>query len=249
MEMQFFVPPDTEGEWFDHWQRKRKKWYETLGIQATNLQLVPHQTLAHYARKAVDITYEFPFGQKEVEGIHARGDFDLHQHQTYAKKKLQYFDPSLNESYIPHVIETSVGLDRLVLMLLCEKLVLPPEGEADKKRAFLQLPPPLAPIQAAILPLMKKDGLDNLAQSLFQAYSYRLQLHYDEVGSIGKRYARQDVIGTPFCLTIDYQTLVDKTITLRLRDTTEQKRLPIDEAMAYVMQEVALDSLLRQLVS
>ena len=248
MEMQFFVRPGTEAHWFDYWKAQRLQWHCALGIPAEQLRLHPHQQLAHYAQAAVDIEYAFPFGQKEIEGIHSRTDFDLKQHQTYANKKIQYFDPEINKSYTPYVIETSLGCDRLVLMLLCQGLTQETvTGGEPTTRTYLKLPPALAPIQAAILPLVKKDGLPAKAQKLAAALRLDFSLIYEESQSIGKRYARQDLIGTPYCITVDHQTLEDDTVTLRDRDTMQQQRLSVQKLRDYLEERVALQTILRKL--
>lgn len=249
MEMQFFVRPGTEAHWFDYWKTQRLQWHLALGIPSDQLRLQPHEHLAHYAQAAVDIEYAFPFGQKEVEGIHSRTDFDLKQHQAHAKKKLQYFDPEINQNYTPYVIETSLGCDRLVLMLLCQGLTQEtvPDGEQTKTRTYLKLPPALAPIKAAILPLVKKDGLPERAQELVAALRLDFPLAYEEAQSIGKRYARQDLIGTPYCITVDHQTLEDDTVTLRERDSMEQQRLPAQALRNYLEERVALQTVLKKL--
>ncbi len=245
MEMQFFVPPEQTQQWFDYWKNTRQQWYQTLGIPTQHLKTHPHKQLAHYATAAVDITYQFPFGDKEIEGIHIRGDFDLKNHENHSKKKLQYFDPQRKTSYLPHVVETSAGCDRLILMLLCN--AFKQTTTAGKTRTYLQLPPPIAPIQAAILPLVKKDGLAEYGQKVFSQLKYDFSMVYDTAGSIGKRYTRQDLIGTPYCITIDYQTLQDNTITLRERDTMQQHRIPIQAVNDFLQTHISIKTLLKQL--
>lgn len=248
MEMQFFIQPGTEERWFNYWQESRKAWYSSLGIHQQKINLHPHKQLAHYATAAVDIEYAFPFGFKEVEGIHSRTDFDLKNHAHYAKKKLQYFDPDLKKSYTPYVIETSVGLDRLVLMLLSNALEKENNLADDKgERTYLKLPPPLAPIKAAIFPLVKKDGLAETALALFNKLKYDFTLIYEEAQSIGKRYTRQDLIGTPYCITIDYQTLEDETVTIRERDSMAQHRIKMAEVAGHLHTTTNIKSLLLQL--
>ncbi|MEL6539192.1 MAG: glycine--tRNA ligase [Bacteroidota bacterium] len=247
MEMQFFVRPGTEESWFEHWRETRLQWHVILGISESRLQVRAHEQLAHYAKAAVDIEYSFPFGTKEVEGIHSRGDFDLQRHQQFSRKKLQYFDPTLNQSYIPYVIETSVGCDRLVLMLLCEGLTKEAITSEQKSRIYLRLPPALAPIKAAILPLVKKDNLPDVAQKIVQTLQFDCAVAYDEGASIGKRYARQDLIGTPYCITVDHQTLEDQTVTLRERDSMQQHRIPLTALRNYLAERVSLQSLLRHI--
>lgn len=252
MEMQFFIQPGTEKEWFDYWKETRRAWYNGLGIDAQKINIRPHQQLAHYAAAAVDIEYAFPFGFKEVEGIHSRTDFDLSNHEQYAKKKLQYFDSKSQKNYIPYVIETSVGLDRLILMLLSNAFIQEKrDGSVDegghKGRTYLKLPLPLAPIKAAIFPLVKKDGLEEKALEVFDQLKYDFSLVYEAASSIGKRYARQDLIGTPYCLTIDYQTLEDATITVRERDSMAQYRMTVAEVADHLQATTSIKSLLLQL--
>lgn len=249
MEMQFFVQPGTEDHWFEYWKEQRLKWHLALGTPKNRLSVHPHEQLAHYARAAVDIEYAFPFGQKEIEGIHSRTDFDLKQHQTYSKKKLQYFDPAINESYTPYVIETSLGCDRLILALLCQGLINEPinNSETGKTRTYLKLPPALAPVKAAILPLVKKEGLPERAQKIRNELQLDFAVNYEESGSIGKRYARQDLVGTPYCITVDHQTLEDDMVTLRERDSMEQQRLPVQALRNYLEERVTLRSILSKL--
>lgn len=227
MEMQYFVRPGSELEWYKEWAATRMKWHKALGIPEEKLRRHDHEKLAHYANAAMDIEYQFPFGFKEVEGIHSRTDFDLKSHQAYSKKKQQYFDPEINQNYIPYVIETSIGADRLFLMTLCNAYV--DETVEGKQRTYLKFHPALAPVKAAILPLTKKDGLPEKAKEIVENLKYDFNIIYEEAASIGKRYTRQDLIGTPFCIAIDHQTLEDNTVTIRHRDTTEQERLPISE--------------------
>lgn len=227
MEMQYFVRPGTELEWYKEWADKRVKWHLALGIPADKIRRHDHEKLAHYANAALDIEYAFPFGNKEVEGIHSRTDFDLKSHQEYSKKKQQYFDPEINQNYIPYVIETSIGADRLFLMTLCNAYV--DETVDGKQRTYLKFHPAIAPVKAAILPLTKKDGLPEKAKEIVEDLKYDFNIIYEDAASIGKRYTRQDLIGTPFCIAVDHQTLEDNTVTIRHRDTTEQERLPISE--------------------
>ena len=247
MEMQFFIQPGTDKKWFDDWQALRWQWYLALGIPEDKLNIKKHDKLAHYAQAAVDIEYQFPFGYKEIEGIHARGDFDLKSHATTTKKKIQYFDPELNKNYTPHVIETSAGCDRLLLMLLCEAFTQETtvENGEGKERTYLKLHPALAPIKAAIFPLVKKDGLPEKAQQIFDSLKYDFTLIYEENQSIGRRYTRQDLIGTPYCITIDYQTLVDDTVTLRHRDSMHQERIAITSLQGFLTQNVSLKTILK----
>ena len=232
MEMQFFVRPGTEMEWYEHWKTTRLEWHTQLGIPAEKLRFHDHTKLAHYANAAADIEFEFPFGWKELEGIHSRTDFDLTQHQTYSKKKIQYFDNEINKNYVPYVVETSVGLDRLVLVILslayAEETWTKEDGTEDS-RVVLRIPAKIAPTKLAVLPLVKKDGLPEIAEALVNECRPHFHCFYEEKDAIGKRYRRQDAIGTPFCVTIDHQTKEDGTVTLRHRDSMLQERLPLKE--------------------
>ncbi len=227
MELQFFVRPGTEMEWYHYWKEARLKWHKALGISPDKYRFHDHLKLAHYANAAADIEFEFPFGFKELEGIHSRTDFDLKSHEQFSGKKLQYFDPELNQSYVPYVVETSVGLDRMFLAVLSSAYKSEQLSDGSS-RVVLQLTPQLAPIKIAVLPLMKKDGLAEKAESIFNKLRVDFQCQYDEKDSIGKRYRRQDALGTPFCITVDHQTLEDNTLTLRHRDSMEQERVSID---------------------
>src|SRR5690606_15970944 len=220
MELQFFVRPGTELQWYEHWKEMRLKWHLALGADKAKYRFHDHVKLAHYANAAVDVEYEFPFGFKEVEGIHSRTDFDLKQHQEFSGKKLQYFDPEINQNYTPYVVETSIGLDRLFLSVLANSLVqedLSTDEKSDS-RVVLKFHPAIAPVKAAVLPLTKKDGLPDKARSIMNTLKLDYNVQYDEKDSIGKRYRRQDAIGTPFCITVDHQTLEDDTVTIRHRD-------------------------------
>lgn len=228
MEMQFFVRPGTEMEWFNYWKDERIKWHKALGLGDENYQLYAHEKLAHYANAAYDIEFKFPFGFKELEGIHSRTDFDLSAHQEHSNKKLQYYDPETNESYVPYVVETSIGLDRMFLAVLTasyteEKL------EDNSERTVLKIPPILSPYKAAVLPLTKKDGLPEKARDIMMQLKYEFMCHYEEKDTIGKRYRRHDAIGTPYCITVDHQTLEDNTVTIRERDSMQQERVAIEE--------------------
>lgn len=229
MELQFFVKPGTEGEWYEKWKETRLKWHLALGTNPAKYRYHDHTKLAHYAKAAVDIEYEFPFGFKEVEGIHSRGDFDLSQHQEFSGKKLQFFDPEINQSYVPYVVETSIGVDRFFLLTMINAYEEQDLSTEDKKdsRTVLHLPPVLAPYKAAIFPLTKKDGLPEKAREIINALKLDFNVTYDEKDSIGKRYRRQDAIGTPFCITVDHQSLEDNTVTIRHRDSMEQERVAI----------------------
>lgn len=229
MEMQFFVRPGTQKEWYEHWKEARMKWHLSLGIPADHYRFHDHVKLAHYADAACDIEYDFPMGFKEVEGIHSRTDFDLKQHQEFSGKKLTYFDTEINQHYVPYVIETSIGLDRAVMMVLSEAYKeedLSADGKEDS-RVVLNIPPMLAPIKLAVLPLTKKDGLPEIAKELIDQCRPHFRCFYEEKDSIGKRYRRQDAIGTPFCITIDHQTKEDQTVTIRYRDSMTQERIPL----------------------
>lgn len=240
MEMQFFVRPGTQQEWYEKWKEERMQWHLSLGIDAAKYHFKDHIKLAHYADAAVDIEYEFPFGFKEVEGIHSRTDFDLKQHQEYSKKKIQYFDTEINQNYVPYVIETSIGLDRMFLLTICnayaeEDLSTP---EKEDSRVVLRLPAKLAPVKLAIFPLTKKDGLPDLARELMNDCKQAFYCFYEEKDAIGKRYRRQDAIGTPFCVTIDHQTKEDGTVTIRHRDSMQQERIPLSEVKALVLNKI-----------
>lgn len=228
MEMQYFVRPGTEMEWYRYWKEARMKWHLSLGIPAAKYRFHDHDKLAHYANAAADIEFEFPFGFKELEGIHSRTDFDLGAHQKHSGKKLQYFDPELNESYVPYVVETSIGLDRMFLAVLSQAYT---EEKLDdgSDRVVLRIPPVLAPVKAAILPLVAKDGLPEKGREIMEMLKYDYMCQYEEKDSIGRRYRRQDAIGTPYCITIDHQTTQDDTVTIRERDTMEQHRVPISQ--------------------
>ena len=242
MEMQFFIKPGTQKEWYDYWKKQRMSWHKSLGIEKDKLQFHDHIKLAHYADAACDIEFKFPFGFKELEGIHSRTDFDLKQHELYSKKKQRYFDPETNESYIPYVIETSIGLDRMFLTLLSNGLK---EEKLDdgSSRTLLSVAPALAPTKAAILPLVKKDGLSEIGTDLYNKLKLDFECGYDEKDSIGKRYRRQDAVGTPFCITIDHDTKIDQKVTLRERDTMKQERLSINEVSNIVSKKVNMNSL------
>ncbi|HEY4967585.1 MAG TPA: glycine--tRNA ligase [Puia sp.] len=228
MEMQFFIRPGTQKEWYEHWKQVRMQWHLSLGIPAEKYRFHDHVKLAHYADAACDIEYEFPMGFREVEGIHSRTDFDLKNHQEYSRKKLTYFDPELNQHYIPYVIETSIGLDRTILMVLSEAYLEQDLSTPDKKdsRVVLKFPPRLAPVKLAIFPLVKKDGLPDVAKTILSECRGHFRCFYEEKDAIGKRYRRMDAIGTPFSVTVDYQTMEDQTVTIRYRDSMLQERIP-----------------------
>ncbi len=242
MEMQFFIKPGTQKEWYEYWKETRMKWHLSLGISPDKYKFHDHAKLAHYADAACDIEYDFPIGFKEVEGIHSRTDFDLKNHQELSGKKLTYFDTEENKHYIPYVIETSIGLDRTVMMVLSEAYKEEDLSTDEKKdsRVVLRFPPMLAPIKLAVLPLTKKDGLPELARELMKECMPHFKCFYEEKDTIGKRYRRQDAIGTPFCVTIDHQTKEDGTVTIRHRDSMTQERIPMSEVRKLVSEKVAM---------
>nr|WP_092908087.1 glycine--tRNA ligase [Algoriella xinjiangensis] len=246
MEMQFFVKPGTELDWYAKWKETRLRWHQTLGLGNDNYRFHDHEKLAHYANAAADIEFKFPFGFKELEGIHSRTDFDLKAHEKFSGKKLQYFDNETNESYTPYVVETSVGLDRMFLSVFSNSLK-EEKLEDGSERIVLALPPALAPIKVAILPLVKKDGLPEFAEKIVKKLRLDYNVIYEEKDSIGKRYRRMDAIGTPFCVTVDHDSLDDNSVTLRHRDTMEQKRVNIDELAAIIDLEVNMKYLFEKL--
>ena len=241
MEMQFFVRPGTEMEWYETWKEKRLAWHKSLGIDTSNYRFHDHEKLAHYANAAADIQFKFPLGFKELQGIHSRTDFDLKQHEEFSGKKLQYFDPELGENYVPYVVETSIGLDRMFLAILSNSLQTE-QLEDGSTRTVMNIPAFLAPYKVAVLPLLKKDGLPEKAREVMNTLKFDHMVKYDEKDAIGKRYRRQDAAGTPLCVTIDHQTLEDNTLTVRYRDTMEQIRIPMTELSALVAQKVSLSA-------
>ncbi|QMU66107.1 MAG: glycine--tRNA ligase [Flavobacteriaceae bacterium] len=245
MEMQFFVKPGTQKMWYEHWKKARLQWHLSLGMGADKYRFHDHEKLAHYADAATDIEFKFPFGFKELEGIHSRTDFDLKAHEKYSGKKLRYFDPGENKSYIPYVIETSIGLDRMFLAVLSnaleEELL-----ENNTTRTVLKLPAILAPFKATVLPLVKNDGLPEKARTIVEDLKWDFNIFYDEKDAIGKRYRRQDAVGTPFCITVDHDTLKDETVTIRYRDTMRQKRVAISEAGIIIAKEINIKSWLQK---
>ena len=245
MEMQFFIRPGTQKQWYEHWKAERMKWHLSLGIPAEKYRYHDHVKLAHYADAACDIEYNFPIGFKEVEGIHSRTDFDLKAHQEYSKKKMQYFDNDIDEAtgkpfgnYIPYVVETSIGVDRTVMMVLSEAYEEQDLSTEEKKdsRVVLKLPPKLAPIKLAVLPLVKKDGLPEIARGIIDTCKQDFRCFYEEKDTIGKRYRRMDALGTPFCVTVDYQTKEDNTVTIRYRDNMQQERIAIEQISQIIKQ-------------
>ncbi len=247
MEMQYFVRPGSEDTWYEYWKAKRMAWHQAVSPEA-KLRFKDHDNLAHYAKAAVDIQFEFPFGFKELEGIHSRSDFDLSSHQELSGKKIQYFDPELNESYVPYVVETSVGCDRMFLAMLSNSLVeeqVPDAQGEDSTRTVLRLPHALAPVKCAILPLLKnKEELTDKAREVYERLRFHFLCQYDEKDAIGRRYRRQDAIGTPYCVTIDFETLEDNTVTLRDRDSMQQQRVHIDQLAAIVTEKTDMRKLL-----
>jgi glycyl-tRNA synthetase len=240
MEMQFFIRPGTQKEWYEYWKEARLKWHLSLGIPADKYRFHDHVKLAHYADAACDIEYEFPIGFKEVEGIHSRTDFDLKNHQEYSRKKMQYFDPEINQNYIPYVIETSIGLDRMFLLVISQAFTEEDLSTPEKKdsRVVLKIPAKLAPVKLAVLPLVKKDGLPEIARQIMDACKPHFRCFYEEKDTIGKRYRRMDAIGTPFCVTIDHQSKEDNTVTIRYRDSMKQERVTINEIYELVQKQI-----------
>ncbi|NHF58788.1 glycine--tRNA ligase [Flavobacteriaceae bacterium TP-CH-4] len=246
MEMQFFIKPGTQKVWYDYWKEARLKWHLSLGLGEENYRFHDHEKLAHYADAAADIEFRFPFGFKELEGIHSRTDFDLGAHEKYSGKKLQYFDHEENESYVPYVVETSIGLDRMFLAVFSHALE-EEELENDTNRTVLKLPAVLAPTKAAVLPLVKKDGLPEIAHQIVDELKWDFNVIYDEKDAVGRRYRRQDAAGTPFCITVDHQTLEDQTVTLRHRDSMEQQRVAIPEVGTIIAEAVDMKTWLKKI--
>ena len=250
MELQFFIRPGDEMKWFDKWKETRMSWHKALGFDDDKYRFHDHDKLAHYANAATDIEFKFPFGFKEVEGIHSRTDFDLKQHQEFSGKKIQYFDPELNKSYTPYVVETSIGVDRMFLQIMSEaykeETIEKENGKIDQ-RIVLKLPAALAPVKLCVMPLVKKDGLPDKAREILNNLKFDFNCQYDEKDSIGKRYRRQDAIGTPFCVTLDHQSLEDNTVTIRDRDTMVQKRVDIDKLYEIIKKEVSMKNLFNKL--
>ena len=236
MEMQFFVRPGEELEWYEKWKEVRLNWHRSLGLGEENYRFHDHEKLAHYANAAADIEFDFPFGFKELEGIHSRTDFDLKAHEEHSGKKLRFYDPELKENYVPYVIETSIGLDRMFLAVLSSSLK-EEQLEDGNTRTVLKLPAVLAPTKAAVLPLVKKDGLPELAHKIIDELQWDFRVQYDEKDAIGRRYRRQDAAGTPLCITVDHDSLEDDSVTVRFRDTMEQKRVKISELDALIRKE------------
>ncbi len=247
MEMQFFCQPGTEMKWFNYWKKVRMAWHQALGMGSENYRYHDHEKLAHYANAATDIEFNMPFGFKEVEGIHSRTDFDLSSHERYSGRSIKYFDPDTKESYTPYDVETSIGVDRMFLSVMCHSYT---EEKLDngETRVVLKLPLALAPVKCAVFPLDKKDGLPEIARSIVDELKFHFNTHYgDPKDSIGKRYRRQDAIGTPFCVTIDHDTPKDNKVTLRFRDTMEQERVPISDLRSIIEERVSITSVLKKL--
>ncbi len=251
MEMQYFVKPGEELKWFETWKEKRMKWHKSLGVADNKLRFHDHDKLAHYANAATDIEFEFPIGFKEVEGIHSRTDFDLSQHQEFSGKKLQFYDPESKENYTPFVIETSIGLDRMFLLIMSnaykEEKVPNAEGKLEE-RVVLNLPPVLAPVKLAVLPLVRKDGLPEKAREIMDHLKVEFNCQYEEKDSIGRRYRRQDAIGTPYCITVDHQTIRDNSVTIRYRDDMKQDRIPVAKIREIISDKVSFRTALSRLV-
>ncbi len=249
MEMQFFVKPGEEMKWYRYWKEKRIQWHKALGTAGENFRFHDHDNLAHYANAAVDIEFKFPFGFKELEGIHSRTDFDLSQHQKLSGKKLQYFDAEAQKSYTPYVIETSIGVDRMFLAIISSALqeeTVPDAKGKESTRIVMKIPPALAPVKCAVLPLLKnREELTTKAKEVFDMLKFSFNCQYDEKDAIGRRYRRQDAIGTPYCVTIDFDTLEDNTVTIRDRDTLEQERVSIDQLEAIISEKVSMKRLLQ----
>src|SRR6056300_624357 len=246
MEMQFFVRPGTEMEWYETWKERRLNWHKSLGFDIAKYRFHDHEKLAHYANAAADIEFEFPFGFKELERIHSTTDFDLSQHEKFSGKKLQYFDPELGENYVPYVVETSIGLDRMFLAVLSSSLI-DETLEDGSNRTVLNVPAFLAPYKVAVLPLLKKDGLPEKAREVVNMLKFDHMVQFDEKDAIGKRYRRQDAIGTPLCVTVDHQSIEDNTVTVRFRDTMEQIRIPATDLLGIVNEKVSLGAQLGKL--
>ena len=246
MEMQFFCKPGTEMKWFEYWKKHRLAWHEALGMGNDNYRFHDHEKLAHYANAATDIEFRMPFGFKEVEGIHSRTNYDLSQHEKFSGRSIKYFDPENNESYVPYDVETSIGVDRMFLSVMCHSYT---EEKLDNgsERVVLRLPEPLAPVKCAVLPLVNKDGLPEKAQEIVDELKFHFNTHIEVKDSIGKRYRRQDAIGTPFCVTVDGDTLKDNAVTLRYRDSMKQERVPIEKLRSIIEDRVSITSLLKKL--
>jgi len=242
MEMQFFVKPGDEIKWYDFWKESRLKWHKNLNLGSDNYRFHNHENLAHYANAACDIEFKFPFGFKELEGIHSRTDFDLKAHMEHSGKKMQYFDPEVNEHYVPYVVETSIGLDRMFLAILSSSYVEEKISEKEN-RIVLKIPPQISPVKLAVLPLTKKDNLPEKAREIMRSLQINFSCQYEEKDSIGKRYRRQDAIGTPYCITVDHETLENDSVTLRNRDNMNQERIKISDLKSTISEKLSISSL------
>jgi glycyl-tRNA synthetase len=247
MEMQFFIQPGTEIEWYTHWKEKRMRWHKALGMGDQKYRFHDHDKLAHYANAAADIEFLFPMGFREVEGIHSRTDFDLGNHEKFSGKKIQYFDTETNKNYVPYVVETSIGLDRMFLSIVSNAYREETVAETGEPRIVMQVPPVLAPVKLAVFPLVKKDGLPEKAREIIEKLKFDYNCQYEEKDTIGRRYRRQDAIGTPFCITVDHQTLKDNSVTIRYRDTMQQERVAIENIEDIMKDKVSLKKLLKTL--
>ena len=247
MEMQFFIQPGTEMEWYNHWKEKRMKWHKALGMGDEKYRFHDHDKLAHYANAAADIEFQYPMGFREVEGIHSRTDFDLGNHEKFSGKKIQYFDTEANKNYVPYVVETSIGLDRMFLSVVSNAYTEETVEETGEPRLVMKIPAVLAPVKLAVFPLIKKDGLPEKAREIMDKLKFDFNCQYEEKDTIGRRYRRQDAIGTPFCITVDHQTIKDDSVTIRYRDTMQQERVPIANLENIMEEKVSLKKLLREL--
>jgi glycyl-tRNA synthetase len=247
MEMQYFIQPGTELEWYNHWKEKRMRWHKALGMGNEKYRFHDHDKLAHYANAATDIEFLFPMGFREVEGIHSRTNFDLGNHEKFSGKKIQYFDTETNKNYVPYVVETSIGLDRMFLSIVSNAYTEETVAETGEPRIVMQIPPTLAPVKLAVFPLVKKDGLPERAREIIDKLKFDYNCHYEEKDTIGRRYRRQDAIGTPFCITIDHQTKEDNTVTIRYRDTMKQERVSVGNIEKIMEEKVSMKKLLREL--
>ncbi len=247
MEMQYFVRPGEEMKWYEFWKEQRMKWHKALGLGDDKYRFHDHDKLAHYANAATDIEFDFPMGFKELEGIHSRTDFDLGNHEKFSGKKIQYYDSEENKSYVPYVVETSIGLDRMFLSIVSNAYTEEEIGDKGETRVVMKIPPALAPVKLGILPLTKKDGLPEKAREIMNNLKYSFNCQYEEKDSIGKRYRRHDAIGTPYCITVDHDTLKDNTVTIRDRDSMEQERVSIDQLSSIVGEKVNVNFLLKNI--
>lgn len=247
MEMQFFIKPGTEMKWYEYWKEQRMKWHKSLGMGDEKYRFHDHDKLAHYANAAADIEFQFPMGFREVEGIHSRTDFDLGNHEKFSGRKIQYFDTEENKNYVPYVVETSIGLDRMFLSIVSNAYTEELVEATGEQRVVMKIPAVLAPVKLAVLPLTKKDGLPEKARKIMDVLKFDFNCHYEEKDTIGRRYRRQDAVGTPFCITIDHQTLQDDTVTIRYRDTMKQERVPVSKLVTIMDEKVSMKKLLELL--